>query len=172
MARSVLYSSSGEADGTAVPHGWKGCNREYLVRGALMKPLRTCKTCGVEAFETNDLPYLFMRGSSSKHGYQNKCVVCHRYASNRTPEAKLAKSKYQCARRYGVSIEEYEQNMATSDCCEICERTDNLCYDHCHATMKFRGILCRSCNAAIGHLGDNLEGVQRAVVYLTNKGHT
>ena len=41
------------------------------------------------------------------------------------------------------------------------------CVDHDHATGRVRGILCFNCNFAIGKLGDTLEGVLRAVRYLT-----
>jgi len=40
--------------------------------------------------------------------------------------------------------------------------------DHLHGTFTFRGWLCRECNTGIGSLGDNLEGVLQAAVYLEN----
>lgn len=42
--------------------------------------------------------------------------------------------------------------------------------DHSHTTGKFRGWLCNKCNAAIGALGDTLEGVLRAAAYLQRNG--
>jgi len=56
--------------------------------------------------------------------------------------------------------------MATSSECQICGSTDKLCYDHCHTTGKFRGVLCRSCNSAIGLLGDTKESLYKAYKYL------
>ncbi len=38
--------------------------------------------------------------------------------------------------------------------------------DHCHVTGKVRGVLCWDCNVGIGKLGDNKEGVLRALNYL------
>ena len=38
--------------------------------------------------------------------------------------------------------------------------------DHCHKNEVFRGWLCDHCNLAIGLLGDDLEGVEKAVTYL------
>jgi hypothetical protein len=67
---------------------------------------------------------------------------------------------------YGCSTTEFAERMATSDCCEVCGSKNNLCYDHDHETMEFRGVLCRCCNGAIGKLGDTLESVKRAVKYL------
>lgn len=42
--------------------------------------------------------------------------------------------------------------------------------DHCHATGKFRGWLCRTCNLGIGQLNDNIEGLIRALAYLQKNG--
>lgn len=52
--------------------------------------------------------------------------------------------------------------------CECCGRLPEtvLCLDHDHVTLKFRGWICRQCNAAIGQLGDTIEGVQKALAYL------
>lgn len=38
--------------------------------------------------------------------------------------------------------------------------------DHCHATGKLRGLLCKCCNTSLGKLGDNIEGLQKAMNYL------
>jgi hypothetical protein len=50
--------------------------------------------------------------------------------------------------------------------CECCGRLGPLHMDHDHKTDLFRGWLCRQCNLAIGMLGDNAEGVRKALVYL------
>ena len=54
-----------------------------------------------------------------------------------------------------------------TDACECCgKKTTEMRMDHCHETVVFRGWLCQSCNWGIGNLGDNLEGVTKAVRYL------
>tara|TARA_R100001594_G_C3885513_1_gene227108 strand:+ start:260 stop:547 length:288 start_codon:yes stop_codon:yes gene_type:complete len=57
--------------------------------------------------------------------------------------------------------------------CPICktpmlhgQKSKSMCFDHDHTTHTFRGWICRECNFALGHLGDNLEGLQAAVDYL------
>ena len=57
--------------------------------------------------------------------------------------------------------------------CPICKTpmshgqgNKSMCFDHDHETHTFRGWICRECNFAIGHLGDNVEGLQAAVDYL------
>ena len=62
--------------------------------------------------------------------------------------------------------------------CECCgkeyiqqptKRKDSLCLDHDPVKGTFRGWICRQCNTAIGLLGDNLDGVKKAVSYLQNR---
>jgi hypothetical protein len=58
------------------------------------------------------------------------------------------------------------------ECCELCglsfEKVDslNIHLDHCKETETFRGWLCKNCNIGLGMLGDDLEGIHRALVYL------
>lgn len=66
-----------------------------------------------------------------------------------------------------------------TDNCECCGKKPNsginldsskrkrsLVLDHDNITGKFRGWLCSDCNTAIGALGDNIEGLQKAIDYL------
>jgi hypothetical protein len=41
--------------------------------------------------------------------------------------------------------------------------------DHDHTTGQVRGVLCFSCNVAIGHLGDSADRVRRAADYLQGR---
>lgn len=50
--------------------------------------------------------------------------------------------------------------------CQVCNRRLPLVFDHCHKTSQFRGWLCKHCNAAIGKLGDDLDGIELAKTYL------
>ncbi len=58
--------------------------------------------------------------------------------------------------------------------CEICaKQLDNAgpesFIDHNHETNKVRGILCHSCNVAIGHLEDNPVRMAAAIRYVVEK---
>lgn len=60
------------------------------------------------------------------------------------------------------------------DCCELCVRVfekGKIHLDHDHSTGAFRGWLCNRCNLALGHLGDSISGLQRALAYLV-KNHS
>jgi len=124
--------------------------------------IRKCTDCSLESSNLE----LFVKDKGSKHGRRNLCISCCVKRNESSPKNKDWKTDYQVKKRYGVDRETYLKLMATSDCCEICSSKDNLCYDHDHVTMNFRGVLCRSCNRAIGQLGDNEESLQRALNYL------
>ena len=71
--------------------------------------------------------------------------------------------------KLGVSEGVYAMMLLDQDSrCAICRNKwkRKLYVDHCHQTNRVRGLLCGPCNTAIGLLGDNLEGVLRAVEYL------
>ena len=51
--------------------------------------------------------------------------------------------------------------------CECCGRgARQLVLDHDHRTGAFRGYICQSCNMALGHFGDTLDGLLQAAGYL------
>lgn len=50
--------------------------------------------------------------------------------------------------------------------CAICRQDTRPFLDHCHASGRFRGFLCRSCNLALGLFLDSVESLKTAVAYL------
>ena len=51
--------------------------------------------------------------------------------------------------------------------CECCGKIPiQWCLDHDHSDDTFRGWLCKKCNEGLGKLGDNLEGIVKAMNYL------
>ncbi len=73
--------------------------------------------------------------------------------------------------RFGMSWREYELRLALQGgACAICRKKPKqrlLCIDHCHKTGKVRGLLCTSCNAALGAFADDPKLTQAATDYLT-----
>lgn len=53
--------------------------------------------------------------------------------------------------------------------CEICGSKNKLVFDHCHKTIKARGILCNKCNLLLGRLGDSVEELKKFVNYLIDR---
>jgi len=57
--------------------------------------------------------------------------------------------------------------------CAICHEpfNDEVPHvDHCHETKKVRALLCRKCNVALGHFGDDPVQAQAAAMYLDSHG--
>lgn len=80
-------------------------------------------------------------------------------------------------RTYGISLAEYDELLESQKgTCAICGNENNttygrakkgrLCVDHCHKTGKIRGLLCGSCNAALGQFKDDPKLLQMAIKYL------
>jgi hypothetical protein len=74
--------------------------------------------------------------------------------------------------KYGITLEQYnmlleEQNGA----CAICgTKSDSyLSVDHDHKTKIVRGLLCQSCNIALGLLHDDIGLGERAIEYLSRR---
>lgn len=72
-------------------------------------------------------------------------------------------------KRYGLPLEEIERFLeARKDRqhCDICGNTEKLRLDHCHARRVIRGLLCHSCNVALGSFKDSPELLIKAARYL------
>jgi hypothetical protein len=83
-----------------------------------------------------------------------------------TPESRrMVQYKAQRKKEGWTDPRAYERRAGPCECCG--KQCDPLCLDHCHVTGALRGWLCRNCNAGIGQLGDDLQGVERAVAYLS-----
>lgn len=52
------------------------------------------------------------------------------------------------------------------ECCGNIPEENKWRLDHDHITGNIRGWVCDSCNLGIGALGDNIEGLERAIEYL------
>lgn len=75
---------------------------------------------------------------------------------------------------YGLTSEVFDLLLKhQGNGCAICGTNDwgprRPHIDHDHTTNKLRGILCHSCNTALGLFKDNAEILQKAIEYL-NRG--
>lgn len=83
--------------------------------------------------------------------------------------------RYHLLRTYGLTFEEVDDLLRRQDNgCAICGNVmtegrgaDSMVVDHDHFTGKVRGLLCRSCNGALGFFKDNIESLKKAIKYLT-----
>lgn len=75
--------------------------------------------------------------------------------------------------RVGISKEQFFDLLIKQDNkCALCKKTfeslggNHLHIDHCHKTGKIRGLLCMPCNVSLGMLGDDEEGLLKALSYI------
>jgi hypothetical protein len=76
-------------------------------------------------------------------------------------------------RKYGITLAERNALLeAQGNACAVCKATTpgNKKYgwsiDHDHITGAVRGLLCHTCNLALGLLKDDVERLDAAIVYL------
>lgn len=81
---------------------------------------------------------------------------------------------YQWHYAYSLSVEDIN---ALSTTCEICGSNVKILVDHDHSCCPnnrscgkcVRGVLCFTCNVAIGMLGDSVESLEKVLSYLKRK---
>ncbi|WP_079142209.1 endonuclease VII domain-containing protein [Streptomyces sp. LUP30] len=97
------------------------------------------------------------RNKSSSDGWSSYCRAC-RAERNRVSHFR---------RKYGLSPAESDAMVAEQQgiCC-ICPAAPAEHVDHCHRTGRVRGVLCFSCNAALGQFKDRPEAIRRAAAYV------
>lgn len=74
---------------------------------------------------------------------------------------------------FGLSREDFFNILEKQDNkCALCNKPFGdfssriLHIDHDHETNKVRGLLCMPCNVGLGMLGDNEEGLSKALKYV------
>lgn len=108
-----------------------------------------------------------MREDRKKHG--DKRRAADRAAYDRNAERVYRQN---IRRRYGLTEEQVDYVLAAAQC-DICGDFSlgrKFTVDHCHDTGKVRGVLCLSCNVALGQFKDDPERLRAALLYLQNGG--
>lgn len=131
--------------------------------------MRTCSKCNQTLPFTKfykrsavAIPYL----ANQDNKYEKICKECRKkFMSDNF-------RKY----NYGITNEQYQEKLEAQDySCAICgskhqANTKNgkktLHIDHDHLTGNVRGLLCRECNLALGHMKDSTNLLLRAIKYL------
>lgn len=125
---------------------------------------RTCRVCQ----EAKSLEADFYREAKDSQGRQRACKRCiSAYARNRRrDQVDLLRDQY-LRREYGISLGEYlEMLRGQNGACAVCGDGGKLHVDHDHETGRVRGLLCGSCNRALGLLKDNVDSLKSAIDYL------
>lgn len=141
-------------------------------------PLKRCSNCKEDkplsefhhSHKNKGYPQLYA------HSYCKKCnkAKCREHYSNNRAVYREANLKS----RFGLTEEQYSEMHASQEGkCAVCgnieslvrghaRKTCRLSVDHNHATKQVRGLLCNSCNRAIGLLQENPIFLRKAADYL------
>ena len=80
---------------------------------------------------------------------------------------KEIKRRYHLKKKYGITPEDYDLMVRSrGGKCDICRMVSVLVIDHDHLTGIIRGLLCSSCNAALGIFNDDINVLTEAIEYL------
>lgn len=107
---------------------------------------KICRRCG----QRKNKQDCFWKDKNNRDRYSNLCKTCYQISN------KIVKNHHKTA----------GPPPPFCECCGKKPTTKPLCLDHDHITDEVRGWLCDQCNVAIGHLGDSIEGVEKALIYL------
>lgn len=112
--------------------------------------------------------------------YYNKnkekhAVVQKAWYDNNREKVRASQSNWHYLSNYGITKESFLSLAQEQDNkCKICSKKltfDKKCHssavlDHCHSTGNIRGVLCNSCNTALGKFKDNITILEKAITYL------
>jgi Recombination endonuclease VII len=116
------------------------------------------------------------RGHAYYQAHKQEIAAQHRQRYATDSEYRAQRREWNAYRRsaqikrcYGISPEQYEALLTRQGgACAICRKRsdETLVVDHCHRTGEVRGLLCRSCNLALGHFKDDRILMAAAIAYL------
>jgi hypothetical protein len=132
-----------------------------------------CKACNLAArkakYAANPEPYIARVKKWQQENSER--LNAYRREYNQRPERKRAERDGHLRRKYGIGVDDYERMLLSQDGgCAICgdpgPDTGSLHVDHDHASRHVRGLLCVSCNNALGAFRESFDIFQAAADYL------
>ncbi|MFE2280567.1 endonuclease VII domain-containing protein [Streptomyces sp. NPDC059454] len=113
---------------------------------------KLCRTCGEVKPHSE-----WHRNATASDGLSTRCKAC-RAVRGRQDHLK---------REYGLTEAERDESTASqAGVCCACLSAPPQHVDHCHETGRVRGVLCFSCNAALGQFKDRPDAIRRAAAYV------
>lgn len=154
--------------------------------------LKECKVCKLQRDAETEFHYNGAKYADGSKKKRADCVYCCRkrrseYFQNPEKRAKInsrrrrtygedrkTKNRIRALKfLYGLTLEQYDQMRLEQDfkcaCCHTHESLvtkKKLYVDHNHTTNKIRGLLCATCNSALGLFKEDPVIMQNAIKYL------
>ncbi|MCO5997109.1 endonuclease VII domain-containing protein [Actinoallomurus rhizosphaericola] len=140
--------------------------RDYRRHSAVPDGMKYCAVCKKIKPVSE-----FGRNRAEPSGLASYCRRCHNKTMAEIKAKKHGSTRsYHLQRRYGMTEREVEElAQRHGDVCLICLRRRALHVDHDHATGEVRGMLCFTCNGALGQFKDDALVMRRAVDYLEGR---
>ena len=137
---------------------------------------RECRCCG-EVKDLYEDYYKIRKNKDGPSAWSYECKVCAKARMKKQHKEKPhIGRKSHLKFKYGITPAEYDVLFekqggvcATCGTSEPGPRWTNFAVDHCHTTGKVRGLLCKSCNIALGEMKDNPEVIRSMIKYLENQ---
>lgn len=121
---------------------------------------------------------LFHNTALTGRGKNYWCKSCQKkysekYRNDKRAKVREANRQSHLKREYGLTAEAHKALLEShNNKCAICRADKDwggrkyLSVDHDHKTGKVRGVLCNSCNVALGLLKDDPQRLRAAADYL------
>mgnify|MGYP000937302100 CR=1 FL=1 len=129
----------------------------------MLPPEKFCRKCNTIQPLAN-----WNKHKSRSTGLQAYCKNCEKkykkkYASENREKFRELKRRW----KYGLQFGSYDKMLESQDYrCAICMEVKQLVIDHDHKTGIVRGLLCVSCNSALGKFKDSPLILASAISYL------
>lgn len=114
-----------------------------------------------------------MSSRRSRRGSKSMLSTSTRTVDNATRRKEIREGHLR--RTFGISLDDYDGMLdAQGSGCAICGRPPaegkSLHVDHDHETGVVRGLLCFTCNGALGMFRENEDAIARALAYVSVNG--
>jgi len=146
----------------------KCCREEFVARRDARKAAgitadsKVCRDCQIDKAAA-----AFAKNWGHGSGLQARCKDCRRI--------------FDTLRKYSLSRESFDAILAAQNgACAICDRAfvESPQVDHDHSCCAYdgscgrcvRGLLCGSCNRAVGLMGDDADRLMAASAYILTRG--
>ena len=120
-----------------------------------------------------------MRHSASWNGLERQTISVLGYPGfplRRDLEGKRLYDLTYKLKRYGTTLKDLHNRwLLQYGCCAVCfepieyggsRRKESMVIDHDHGTNRIRGLLCWTCNAALGAFKDDVPTMRNGLSYL------
>lgn len=122
------------------------------------------------------------RGPKRSNAYESECKICKRkrsseaYHTSPVEQARIRNKNLK--KNFGITLEEYTRMLDfQGGVCAICGKEEtridprrgivsSLAVDHDHKTGMIRGLLCYTCNMALGYLQEDPNLIQALLTYI------